>query len=468
MIRFDDYCFTYECEGKEQGIYNINLQINKGECVLLCGPSGCGKTTILRNVNDIIPHIMEGNISGKTYVNDCDVATVEMYELSKVVASVFQNPKSQFFNTDVESEIVYSLENQGIEVEEIERRLETTMKELKLLKLAGRSMFELSGGEKQQVAFAGAYIADTPVVVLDEPTANLDPEAILKIRAILVKMKEEGRTILVAEHRVSWLKGIADRVLYVKDGKIEKDMRGEAFFSMTDEERRMLGLRELGNDGVTVGSKVMPRSTDAKQVMLEVSGLSLAYKKHIVQQDLSFDLGEGEILGITGVNGAGKTTLLRTLAGLSKPLTGQIYLHGKKTNAKVRRKSFGMVMQDVNYQLFADSCENECMLGNPQIDEKKATELLNEALLYGLNERHPQSLSGGQKQRLAIATCKASDKDVLLLDEPTSGLDYRSMLAVKNTMTKLAQEDKAIIVVTHDKEFLDLVCDRVLELKKQN
>ena len=169
----------------------------------------------------------------------------------------------------------------------------------------------------------------------------------------------------------------------------------------------MFGLRELENDGGTVVSKVVPRSMDAKHKMLEVSGLSMAYKKHLVQQDLSFDLGEGEILGITGVNGAGKTTLLRTLAGLAKPCTGEIFLHGKKTNAKARRKNFGMVMQDVNYQLFADSCENECMLGNPQIDEKKATELLHEA-------------------------------------------------------------GKAIIVVTHDKEFLELVCDRILELKKLN
>jgi len=200
--------------------------------------------------------------------------------------------------------------------------------------------------------------------------------------------------------------------------------------------------------------------------VLEISDLTLAYKKQIVQHNLNFYVYEGEILGITGVNGAGKTTLLRALAGLSKQKTGTISMNGKEASAKFRRRHFGMVMQDVNYQLFADSCENECMLGNPDVDENKATELLKEAMLEKLNERHPQSLSGGQKQRLALAVCKASQKDILLLDEPTSGLDYQSMLAVRDVLSGLASEGKTIIVVTHDREFIELVCDRTIELKK--
>lgn len=138
----------------------------------------------------------------------------------------------------------------------------------------------------------------------------------------------------------------------------------------------------------------------------------------------------------------------------------------KNTTPGTRRKRSGIVMQDVNYQLFADSCENECRLGNPDVDQEKATELLHEALLYGINDRHPQSLSGGQKQRLALAVCKASDKEILLLDEPTSGLDYGSMSAIKDVLIRLACDGKAIILVTHDKEFLYSVCDRTIELQK--
>ncbi len=466
MIRFDNYNFAYECNEKEQGIHGIDLEIKQGEFVLLCGESGCGKTTIIRSVNGIASHLMKGSSSGKVYVNGIDVSESEMYKLSDVVASVFQNPKSQFFNTDVESEIVYTLENRGVDIGVIEERLNLAMKDLKLERLAGRSMFELSGGEKQQVAIAGGYIAGTPVVALDEPTANLDPDAILKIRGILEKMKALGKTVLIAEHRLSWLKGLSDRVIYMKEGRIEKDMDAELFFGMSEEERKSLGLRELSFESEKGLKPDLHPDNYEKRKLLEVNDLTLAYKKHIVQENLNLYVREGEILGITGVNGAGKTTLLRALAGLSKKQKGAVILDGKKSTRKSRRKRFGMVMQDVNYQLFADSCENECMLGNPLVNSEEAASLLNEAMLSGLNERHPQSLSGGQKQRLALAVCKASDKEILLLDEPTSGLDYKSMLAVKDTLRKLSANGKAIIIVTHDKEFLSLICDRVQKLRK--
>lgn len=465
MIHFENYSFTYGKESGESGIHNIDLTISQGECILFCGSSGCGKSTLIRSINGIIPHLMPGRSEGKVYVKGLDVQATEMYELSKVTSSVFQNPKSQFFNTDVESEILYSLENQGIDVNIIEERLTKTISELKLQDLTGRSMFELSGGEKQQIAFAGAYISDAPVVLLDEPTANLDPDSIIKIKNIIIKMKAEGKTILIAEHRLSWLNGIVDRVIYMKNGHLEKCVSHEEFYAMAESERVNLGLRELENISVSINTHA-PLNDKSTKRFLEASGLTLSYKKHIVQDNLNLHVSKGEILGITGVNGAGKTTLLRTLAGLSKQKAGVITLNGKKLNAKQRRRDFGMVMQDVNYQLFADSCENECMLGNPGINKEKACHLLNEALLCGLNDRHPQSLSGGQKQRLALAVCKASDKDVLLLDEPTSGLDYKSMSAVKETLKRLSSEGKAIIVVTHDTEFLNLVCDRVMSLMK--
>ncbi|MCR5328242.1 MAG: ABC transporter ATP-binding protein [Saccharofermentans sp.] len=462
MILFENYSFTYGKEAGESGIHNIDITINQGECVLLCGSSGCGKSTLLRSVNGIIPHLIPGISEGKVIVSGLEVQKTEMYELAKVTSSVFQNPKSQFFNTDVESEIVYSLENQGIDVNIIDNRLVKTVSELKLQDLTGRNMFELSGGEKQKIAFAGAYISDTPVILLDEPTANLDPDSITKIRNIIIKMKAKGKTILIAEHRISWLNGIADRVVYMRNGCIDNIMRGDDFFGISESKRIELGICELCSSSV---SNNIHNGKSANK-HLEASDLTLSYKSHIVQEKLNLYVNKGEILGITGVNGAGKTTLLRTLAGLSKQKSGVISLNGKKMNPKQRRKHFGMVTQDVNYQLFADSCENECMLGNPGITQESATDLLNEALLNDLNERHPQSLSGGQKQRLALAVCKASDKDILLLDEPTSGLDFASMIAVKETLKKLSSEDKTIIIVTHDTEFLQLVCDRIIRLEK--
>ena len=157
MIHFENYSFTYGKEAGESGIHNIDLTIDQGECILLCGASGCGKSTLIRSINGIIPHLISGKSEGNVYVNGLNVQETEMYELAKITSSVFQNPKSQFFNTDVESEIVYSMENQGIDVSIIDDKLDKTIPELKLQELTGRSMFELSGGEKQQIAFAGAY-----------------------------------------------------------------------------------------------------------------------------------------------------------------------------------------------------------------------------------------------------------------------------------------------------------------------
>ncbi|MCR5810362.1 MAG: ATP-binding cassette domain-containing protein, partial [Lachnospiraceae bacterium] len=317
MIRFEHYSFSYGADGKEQGVRDINLHIPAGECVLFCGASGCGKSTLLKSVNGLIPHLTVGKSQGAVYIDGAAVSDLPMYELAKRTASVFQNPKSQFFNTDVESEIVYSLENQGIPVPEIDERLEKTLKTLCIEHLRGRSMFALSGGEKQQVAFAGAYISDESIVLLDEPTANLDTEAILKIREIISRMKDAGKTILIAEHRLYWLRELADSVYYVCNGSISQNWTGKEFFSMTEAERKKLGLREL-NPTVASPGKAFPDSTP----ILEVRNLALAYKKKVIQEDLSFSLAPGEILGIVGVNGTGKTTLLRTLAGLQKPLRG--------------------------------------------------------------------------------------------------------------------------------------------------
>lgn len=464
MIRFEDYSFFYETEKERQGVRNINLHIEPGSCVLFCGSSGCGKSTLLKSVNGLIPHLTEGKYRGAVYIKNRAVNTLPMYELSKLAASVFQNPKSQFFNTDVESEIVYSLENRGCPVSEADARLKRTLQELRLEHLRGRSMFALSGGEKQQVAFAGAFISDAPVILLDEPTANLDMEAIVKIRNILFEMKKRGKTILVVEHRLHWLRGLVDTVYYMENGTIICRRNGETFFSMEDEERKKLGLRELYSvSDITVEYSNEPLG---KSSILEVKELTLAYKKKVVQRELFFSLAAGEILGIIGANGAGKTTLLRTLAGLKRVTHGAVLLNGKIIKERERRKRFGMVMQDVNYQLFSDSCENECRLGNPGVDEETAKELLSEVGLSSVSDRHPQCLSGGQKQRLALAVCKASDKDILLLDEPTGGLDYAGMIAVRNVLNFLSAKGKSVVVVTHDMEFIRTVCNRIILLER--
>lgn len=466
MIEFKNYSFTYTSEDgecQEQGVKNINLTVEKGECVLLCGSSGCGKSTLIKSVNGLIPNFSAGKTEGAVVVDGKVTTELPEYELAKITASVFQNPKSQFFNTDVESEIVYALENQGMNVDEIGERLESTIQDLALEKLLGRSMFELSGGEKQRIAFACAYISDAPVVLLDEPTANLDTAAIKEIRVVLEKLKAAGKTILIAEHRLAWLEGIADTVYRLEDGRLAQCWSGKDFFSMTDHERIQYGLRQLTWDETLHISEKIPKRTEAP--FLVIKDLELAYKKNIIQSNVNMEVYPGEILGIVGTNGKGKTTLLRTLSGLMKASAGEILLQGKALPARKRRRFFGMVMQDVNYQMFSDSCLNECLLGNPNISEEQALSLLDEMMLKLYAERHPQSLSGGQKQRLAIAVSNASGKKIMLLDEPTSGLDYTSMHAVGKALNLLAEKGCTVIVVSHDIEFINAVCHRIYRME---
>lgn len=468
MIELEAVSFRYENQDGqrvENGIRDISLQIHSGECVLFCGASGCGKTTILKVVNGLIPQFTPGKMEGSVLINRVDLTAMPLYERSRQVASVFQNPKSQFFNTDVESEIVYGLENQGISAEEIDKRLEQTVKELRLEALRHKSMFELSGGEKQRIAFASAFISDAPVVVLDEPSANLDSGAADDIRVILEKIKRQGKTILVAEHRIAYVKELVDTVYYIEDGRICGKYPAEEFYAISEEKRKSMGLRCLKEEKLLLPG-MQGADVASKKIALEVKNLTLSYKNQIVQENLCFEACAGEIVGIVGDNGAGKTTFLRAVGGLGSVKCGQIRMNGRKTSRRQRRKRCGMVMQDVNYQLFSDCVENECLLGNQGMTREQVKEILKEMGLLSCLGMHPQSLSGGQKQRLAIAVAYAARKQFLLLDEPTSGLDYRSMMAVGKVLKRLAERGVLVLVVTHDREFLEAVCDRVFHIDK--
>ncbi|MBQ3842554.1 MAG: ABC transporter ATP-binding protein [Ruminiclostridium sp.] len=465
MLELQSVSFGYgEDMEKAPEIRGIDMSVKKGECILLCGTSGCGKSTILKTINGIIPNLISGRLDGSVFIDGKSTDNVPMYELAAKVSSVFQNPKTQFFNTDAESEITYGLENRGMPVDVINERLEMTVSELKIESLRYKSMFEMSGGEKQRIAFASAYISDNDIIVLDEPSANLDPEAIDEIWAVVAKMKENGRTIIIAEHRLYYLEGVADAVLYIAGGEIRKRYDAVDFFSMTDDERKELGLRKLHKNDIKITTE-LPLHTE--KPILTMNGITLAYKKHIVQNNLGFEAYHGEIIGIVGSNGAGKTTLLRALAGLCKPKKGVIKYNGKALSARQLRRLCGLVMQDVNYQLFSDSVRNEILLENSGMDEQTLPSILCETGLSGLEDRHPQSLSDGQKQRLAIAAAYTSGRKILLLDEPTSGLDYRSMLLVGKLLKKLSEKGVISIVVTHDTEFIESVCGRIFRLEKQ-
>lgn len=244
MIRFKNVSFHYGGEqGTGEGVDNIDLMIGTGEVVVLCGPSGCGKTTLTRLINGLAPHFYPGELEGEVRVDSLCVSTASLTETSRLVGSVFQNPKSQFFNTDTTGELVFGCENFGLERDEIKRRLVKTVGDMRLDALLGRNIFELSGGEKQQIACGSVYTARPEVFVLDEPSSNLDKKAITRLHETIRRIKESGKTIVISEHRLYYLMDLADRFVYLDDGFIKRSFTPSELGALTDTELASLGLR---------------------------------------------------------------------------------------------------------------------------------------------------------------------------------------------------------------------------------
>lgn len=461
MIESKNVSFSYA--GSHADLSGVSFSIKPGECVLLCGESGCGKTTATKLINGLIPYFTEGcTLKGSVTVQGLTVRDTELYQLAKRVGSVFQNPKSQFFHLDTDSELAFGLENQGLPPAMIRQRTEETVQKLQMEKLMGRNIFSLSGGEKQTLAFASVYAMNPSIFVLDEPTANLDRKSISRLREQILLLKEQGHTVLVAEHRLYFLTDIIDRAFYFQSGKLTHIFTGKEFQSLSEQERMKMGLRTLTEKVLS-----LPQVPECgKGSGLLVQGLICGYSKEKpVLEGVSFYAEPGKVIAVTGHNGVGKTTLIRCLCGLMKQQGGTITLSGERLNEKRRRRESFLVMQDVNHQLFYDSVWNECeQAAGEKADPMEIERVLDQFELLSYKEQHPMALSGGQKQRLAIAAAVLSGKRVLIFDEPTSGLDYRRMKQVSQAVRELADQGHIILVVSHDREFMQEACDQVLAL----
>ena len=459
MIEFKNVSFAYP-DSTDGGLKNMNLTIPDGQCVLLCGRSGCGKTTLTRLINGLIPQFFAGELSGKVLLDGKNLADLPMYRIAERVGSVFQNPRTQFFNVDTDSEIAFGMENEAVPQEEMRQRVAETAKVLRIENLLGRNIFALSGGEKQKIAFASVYAMEPDIYLLDEPSSNLDIAAIHDLREHFRLIKSQGKTIVVAEHRLYYLMDVADRIIYLENGHIAGDWTPEQFRKLSAEKRQSMGLRAVD----LAEEHPVGFAASDKKVVLELQNVTLSYQKRSVLRDISLKAAPGDVIAVVGHNGAGKTTFSRALCGLHKETTGAYLWNGKPQKTKERMKRSYMVMQDVNYQLFAESVKAECIFGIKRPDTALAEQTLQELGLAPFRERHPNTLSGGQKQRLAAATSMVCGKDLLVFDEPTSGLDYDSMVRLAALIQRLSELGKIIFIVTHDYEFVCRTCTRVLHL----
>lgn len=460
MIEIKDVSFRYKSEIASGEVQNISLSIPDGQIVVFCGESGCGKTTLTRLINGLIPHYFEGKLDGSVMIDGNNVSKQPLYDTARLVGSVFQNPCSQFFNVDTTSELSFGCENLGMPKEEILRRLRKTVSALKIDKLLDRSIFDLSGGEKQKIACGGAFIMDPKVFVLDEPSSNLDSDSILDLRTIVAYLKSLRKTVILSEHRLYYMNGIADRYIYVKDGEICGDYTSEQFERIPESQRRKMGLRTQNLASLTISET--PKNS---RKTATIKDFRFAYKN--APETLKIDsccIPYSGIIGIIGHNGAGKSTFSRCFCGLKKRC-GTVTVDGTVYGFKDRLNKCYMVMQDVGHQLFTESVLDEVLISMPEEDENTAKNILGQLDLSSLSERHPASLSGGQKQRLAIASAIAAERSVVFLDEPTSGLDYRHMKEVAELFKSLWRSGKTVYVITHDPELICECCTDIIHLE---
>lgn len=457
MIEFINVSFSYQGQ-KHDGLHEINLKIADGECVLFCGRSGCGKTTMTRLVNGLIPQFYQGELQGRVLVDGQEISSLPMYRIASKVGSVFQNPRTQFFNVDTDSEIAFGIENEARPPKELAERVAQTANDLNIQKLRGRNIFELSGGEKQKIAFASVYAMNPEIYLLDEPSSNLDMASIQELTKHLRLIKSQGKTILIAEHRLYYLMDLADRIVYLENGEIIKVFTPEEFRRLPQGERTRMGLRAVDLQEILPPTHQPP----AGKEVLKLCDAALHYKKRTILRGIDLSAAKGEVIGVVGNNGVGKTTFSRALCGLHKRSEGKFLWDGTPMERKARLKRSYMVMQDVNYELFADSVEAECSFGIRNANHALVEATLEELGLALYRERHPNTLSGGQKQRVAVAVSMVCGKDLLVLDEPTSGLDFDSMAQVAELIRLLSEMGKVIFIVTHDFEFVCRTCSRVL------
>ena len=454
----------------DSSLSGVNLIVRDGEFVLLTGPSGCGKTTILRLINGLIPHFYPAGIQGEVLIDGQAVRDRELYDTALLVGTVFQNPRSQFYNVDTTGELAFGCENRGMPEEEIYRRIDNTVAGFHLESLMDRSIFRLSDGEKQKIACGSVDVSGPGIILLDEPSANLDHEATLALRELIRGWQAQGKTIIAAEHRIAWLWDLIDRAVILRDGKIVRELRGAEKGALSEEDLAALGLRSRRmEDPLQIG---LPAFSDGDTpITLRDFRFSYPGSKQPVTDIPEMRLAAGEITAVTGSNGAGKTSLLSCLCGLERRCRGTLEYRGKVYDRRARQKLCFMVMQDTGNQLFTESVLEEVLISLPKNTENAAqlaSDLLGQLDLGDFLDRHPQSLSGGQKQRLAIACALASGREILLLDEPTSGLDHAHMMETAMLLRQLRDQGTTILVVTHDSELIRACCTRKITLEKED
>jgi len=503
LIRVENLTFYYN-GAEKPALKNINLNIGDGEFVLVTGPSGGGKSSLCRCFNGLIPHFYGGKIAGRIEVQGLDVLTHETKELATRVGMIFQDPENQLVTTEVEREIAFGLENLAFPRTLIARRIEESLDTLGISHLRHRHVYELSGGEKQKIAIASVLALHPEILILDEPTSELDPRSAEDVLSLVQRLNDElGITIVLIEHRLDRVLHYVDRLIVLDGGKILADGKTRDVLDNHYAQITTAGIgvppiiklaHELRNAGVNINglpltvkegreilARLLPKNprplpsrenTSSGKPVIEVRKLWYAYPGcPAALKNVDLSINEGDFIAVMGKNSSGKTTLVKHFNGLLKPVKGSVSVGGidtrKTTTAELGRK-VGFVFQNPDDHLFADTVEDEIgfTLKNAGLDGAKIKERINELLTeFGLDRHrklYPRYLSGGEKQRVALASVLAARPKILVLDEPTRGMEYQLKVELMKFLKGYAGEGNTVILVTHDVETVAEYADKVV------
>jgi len=485
---------------------NINLDIYPDDFALLLGPPGCGKSMLTRCLNGIIPHLDEGTMEGSVIVEGKDTVASNIYEFATKIGMVFQNPDDQIVSLKVLDEVAWGVENLGLEHEEIRERVDKFMDLLDISHLRDRLTFAISGGQKQKVSIASNLAMLQDVLVLDDPTTDLDPVCKMEVVQVLRQLHQEmGKGLIVIEHDLSDLIEMANRLIIMEDGSIVHDGTPEELVTEHYNDLVRLGINipqhvEIAHAVLEISGSTQPcpahkekafsvlndfvrkrrlppveqkpKEQENKDAVISVRNLEFAYQPKIpILKGINFDIFQGEFVAIVGANGSGKSTLVNNFTGLLVPDKGQIVINGHDTR-KIKisdlAQNIGYVFQNPDHQLFSNTVAEEVgfslrLRNIPQDEiEKRVSETLEFVQLAQFSHRHPFSLSRGQRQKLAVATALIHQPSVILLDEPTTGQDRHSLSGLLALMTRLNRQGNTTIMITHDMNIVAAYASRVL------
>jgi energy-coupling factor transport system ATP-binding protein len=495
MIEFDRITYTYP-GAKRPALRDFSLTLPTGEVVVVAGPSGAGKSTLLRCINGLVPHFSGGTLTGNVRVLGLDPVAATPQVMSRHVGFVFQDPESQFVMDRVEDEIAFALENAAMSSQEMRVRVEETLDLLDLAPLRARPLAELSGGERQRVAIAAALALRPAILVLDEPTSQLDPKSAEDVLNALARLNSDlGLTVILAEHRLERVLPFADQLLYLP-GAGNAPVLGDPRTVLPGMEQvpplvrlaKQLGWSPLPltiKEGLRFSRALTPQPGDgaSRNLVMPAAGhplvtahqVEVRYGRTPALHGVDFALHPGEVVAVMGRNGSGKSTLLKTLVGLVRPNAGRVVVMGRdaaKLDVATLCQSVGYLPQDPNSLLFADTVMEELWFtlrnhGYDPAGDSAALPVDPGALLAQLGiaalaDAYPRDLSVGERQRVALAAILVVKPKALLLDEPTRGLDYGAKARLADLLLGWRQAGMGIGVVTHDVELAAAIADRVV------